>query len=97
MGEGADDLKKDLSPARLYLDMLGKQLEQIESRQTEADRRHQELQAGQADLVTQMLQKIGQVTEMVESKDSTATLSELHQAVEHLGRTQVEVEGQLQY
>lgn len=95
MGEGADDLKKDLSPARLYLDMLGKQLEQIESRQTEADRRHQELQAGQADLVTQMLQKIGQITEIVEAKDSTATLSELHQAVEHLGRTQVEVEGHL--
>ena len=58
MGEGADDLRKDLSPARLYLEMLGKQLDQMELSQTDADRRHHDLQTGQAELVTQMLQKV---------------------------------------
>lgn len=95
MGDGAEDLKKDLSPARLYLEMLGKQLEQIEDRQSAADRRQQELQSGQADLVGQMFQKLDQINDVIESKDSTAALSELRQTVEQLGQSQAGNEGYL--
>jgi DNA repair exonuclease SbcCD ATPase subunit len=93
MGDGADDLKKDLSPARVYLEMLGKQLEQIEDRQLATDLRQQKLQSGQADLVSQMFQKLDQITHVVESKDPSAALAELRQAMEQLGRSQAGNEG----
>jgi chromosome segregation ATPase len=93
MGEGADDLRKDLSPARLYLEMLGKQLDQMELSQTDADRRQYDLQTEQAELVTQMLQKVGDITDRVEANDSSAAISELRQTVEHLGRLQEAAEG----
>ncbi len=97
MGDGADDLKKDLSPARVYLEMLGKQLEQIEDRQLATDLRQQKLHSGQADLVSQMFQKLDQITHVVESKDPSAALAELRQAMEQLGRSQAGNEGCLRF